>query len=123
MQTYPPLKYDWPEPWEAICDESRCLEYPRIMAEVFGDHETAPSLATELRRECCPGHLLHGRSCVPVAANRDDPNEFVYLTDHPDCPIAFVHLTWSVESSPIFPYAIGYAGWEAFDLAWRGAGA
>ena len=119
MLSHPPPEFDWPKPWEPISAESRCLEFPRIMGEVFGDYETAPSLSAELQRECCPAHPLHGRSCMAVAAARDDPNEFVFLTDHPAFPIAFVHLTWSVEKDPMFPYTVGYASWKAFEMAWR----
>jgi hypothetical protein len=119
MLSYPEAGFDWPEPWGPIDDETRCLEFARIMNEVFGDYEAASTLSAELQRECCPAHPLHGRRCAPVAAARDDPNEFLFVTDHPEYPIAFVHLTWSVETDPMFPYTVGYRSWEAFGLAWR----
>ena len=123
MLLYPPEGYVWPKPWEAIAVESRCLEFPQVMGEVFGGYEAAPSLPAELQRECCPDHPLHGRLCVAVAQASDDPNEFVFVTDNPKLPIAFVHLTWTVERSPTFPYTVGYPSWQEFRVAWTGDGA
>jgi hypothetical protein len=114
----PPDGFQWPPPWVPIRDESDCLTFPRILSEIFGDTAPEPFLADELRREVCPGHLLHGRECQPVAQATDDPNEFAFATDHPDFPVAFVHLTWSVETSPKFPYTVGYPSWAAFKRHW-----
>lgn len=119
MLSYPPPDFDWPAPWEPIADESRSLGFPRVMGEVFGGYEAAASLSAEPQRECCPAHPLHGRTCVPVASARDDPNEFLFATDHPEYALAFVHLTWAVERGPVFPYTVAYGSWEAFELAWR----
>ncbi|WP_152049224.1 hypothetical protein [Tautonia marina] len=119
MLSYPPDGSDLPEPWEPIADESRSLEFPRVMGELFGGYEADASLSAELQRECCPAHPLRDRTCVPVAAARDDPNEFLFVTDHPEYAIAFVHLTWSVERDRMFPYTVGYGSWEAFRRAWQ----
>jgi hypothetical protein len=118
MFLYPPAGYDWPKPWGPITAESRCLEFPQIMGNLFGGYDAAPTLAAELQRECCPEHPLHGRSCVAVARADDDPNEFVFVTDNPEFPIAFVHLTWAIERSPTWPYTVGYRSWEEFQAAW-----
>lgn len=118
MLLHPPAGYKWPKPWEPIASESSCLEFPQVMAEVFGGYEAAGSLAAELQRECCVEHPLHGRSCVAVGQSSSDPNEFIFVTDNPDFPIAFVHLTWSVERTLTFPYTIGYRSWEEFESAW-----
>jgi hypothetical protein len=88
------------------------------MGSLFGGHDAAPTLAAELQRECCPEHPLHGRTCIAVARARDDLNEFVFVTDHPKYPIAFVHLTWTVERSPAFPHTTGYGSWDEFRIAW-----
>ena len=119
MFLMPPAGFEWPFPWVPIRDENKALQLPRILAETFGDDSPEPFLVDELRREVCPGHLLHGRSWLALAQAKDDPNEFVFLTDCPDCPIAFVHLTWQVEMSPTFPYTVGYTSWEEFNRAWR----
>jgi hypothetical protein len=47
-----------------------------------------------------------------VAQSRDDPKEFVFLTDHPDYPIAVIHLTWQAEKSGDFPWSGGIARWK-----------
>jgi hypothetical protein len=119
----PPVGFDWPKQWEPIVAEARCLEFPQVMGEVFGGYDAAPTLATELQRECCPKHHLHGWTCVPVAQAHDDPNEFVFVTDNPALPIAFVHLTWAVERDPSFPYTVGYRSWEEFRRAWTASDA
>lgn len=90
------------------------------MSDTFGTEPPEPFLVAELQREICPGHLLHGRSCQAVAQSADDPNEFVFATDHAEFPVAFVHLTWSVETSPTFPYAVGYSSWQSFKEEWSG---
>lgn len=113
-----PAGYVWPKPWKPIVSELGCLEYPQVMGAVFGGYDTASTLSAELQRECCTEHPLHGRSCVAVARAGDDPNEFVFVTDNPEFPIAFVHLTWSVERSPTFPFTVGYRSWEEFQTAW-----
>lgn len=118
MFTMPPDGFDWPSPWVPIRDENVCLTYPRILSEAFGGEPPEPFLVAELQREVCAGHLLHGRSCRAVAQATDDPNEFLFATDHPKFPVAFVHLTWTVESSPTFPYTVGYSSWEAFQQEW-----
>ena len=118
MLVLPPVGFEWPAPWVAIRDENGCLSYPPILSESFGDELPEPFLVDELRREVCPGHPLHGRVCQAVAQATDDPNEFLFATDNPKMPIAFVHLTWSVESSPAFPHTIEYRSWDEFRAAW-----
>ena len=118
MLHFPSAGYDWPKPWEPIAAESKCLEFPQVMGQVFGGYDSAATLAAELQRECCSEHPLHGRRCVAVARAGDDPNEFVFITDHPAYPVAFVHLTWAGEQSATFPYTVGYQSWEEFRAAW-----
>ncbi len=45
------------------------------------------------------------------------PDEFLFLTDHPEMPLAFVHLTWAVETDPVWPWTKGFASiaeWAAW---------
>ena len=78
----------------------------------------AGSAEAELAREVSSGHPLHGAICRAVGFNGDDPNEFLFATDRPAAPLAFVHLTWQAERDPGWPFAEVYAGWAAFRTAW-----
>jgi hypothetical protein len=100
-----PDDFAWPPPW-------RPLPFPpNWLGKV-------PSVETELQREVPPRHLLNGRTCRVVAYNPDHSDEFLFITDAPNAPIAFVHLTWQAERDPMWPYTVAYPGWEAFRLAW-----
>ena len=103
---------------QPIANEDECLVYPRLTAEAFGEQQPAFSLTAELQREVCPGHPLHRVACRAVARNREDPNEFLFATENPRMPLAFVHLTWTKEEQPNFPWVEGYESWDAFRNAW-----
>jgi hypothetical protein len=121
MNAIPPHGFEWPAPWEPIPDEDTWFGYPRITAEAFGDEPPVDTLAQELQREVSPAHPLYRVTCTAVGRNRADPNEFLFLTDRPGMPLAFVHLTWAKEKGAKFPWVEGYESWEAFRLAWAGA--
>jgi hypothetical protein len=112
----------WPAPWEPIVSEDACLEYPRLLAETFGEQQPADSLARELQREVGPLHPLYNVECRAIGRNSKDPNEFLFLTAQPRMPLAFVHLTWKVETQPEFPWMEGYESWEAFRRTWSDVG-
>lgn|SRR5215468_3058097 len=118
MLALPPKGFEWPSPWVSIRDESFCMTNLGLLAGSVGDDPPGSSLVAELQREVCQAHPLYGRSCRVVAQSKDDPNEFVFVTDHSEYPIAFVHLTWQVETSPSFPWTVGYLSWEAFMNDW-----
>jgi hypothetical protein len=120
MIHYPPTGFKWPTPWETMTAEvgATSLEFPKIMSELFGGHNAASTLEGELQRECCPTHPLHGINCLAIARATDDPNEFVFATDDPQFPVAFVHLTWAIETSPSYPRTTRYRSWEEFQAAW-----
>jgi hypothetical protein len=117
MTKGPPEGFEWPDPWEPIPAGDDWFGYPRLTAEVLGERHDG-SLVGELQREVCPGHPLYRVVCVAVGRNREDPNEFLFGTDRPGMPLAFVHLTWAVEREPNFPWVQEYASWEAFRAAW-----
>lgn len=96
----------WPRPWKPLPLPSGWL----------GKVE---SVEAELRSEVCSGHLLHQVSCRAIGWNSEDPNEFLFETDSPEIPLAFVHQTWQTERDPNWPYTIGYSGREAFRSAWE----
>jgi hypothetical protein len=104
-----PDGFDWPASWKP-------LPLPDGWLGLFGSAESAE---IELAREVVPGHLLYGVTCRTIAFNAADPNEFLFVTGKPETPLAFVHLTWQAERDPIWPYTVGYPGWEAFRVAWR----
>lgn len=114
----PPDGFEWPAPWEPIPPGDTCLGYPRVAAEAFGDDPPTDSLSDELQREVSPSHPLYRVTCAAVGRNRKDPNEFLFLTTNERMPLAFVHLTWSKEKGPDFPWVEGYESWDAFRAAW-----
>jgi hypothetical protein len=113
-----PDGFEWPVPWEPIPAEDIWYGYPRLTAAAVGEEPSAGSLTDELQREVSPGHPLYLVARSAVARNREDPNEFLFLTVNPRMPLAFVHLTWQKEQGAKFPWVEGYESWEAFRLAW-----
>lgn len=77
-----------------------------------------PSAELELQSETCVGHPLHNVICRVVAWNSHDVNEFLYVTENPEWPIAFVHLTFCAESLPEVPFTVGYKNWNEFRADW-----
>ncbi|MFN0019378.1 MAG: hypothetical protein ACKVP0_14025 [Pirellulaceae bacterium] len=41
------------------------------------------------------------------------------MTENPEMPIAFVHLTFRAEDDPAWPYTVGYNSWEEFQKSWN----
>lgn len=89
--------------WTKDFDQSEALEYPQAMAETFDGESVASSLELELARELSTKHPLKGCSFIVLAKSDDDPNEFIFKTNHPEHPVVRVHLTWQKESDPSFP--------------------
>jgi hypothetical protein len=118
---FPPEHFEWPAPWQPFVEDASWLEWANLMVDFGKSKENAKIPATvpaELQRECCAEHPLYGRVCVPIAQSLAYPDDFLFITDNPEMPIAFVHLTWSRESNAMFPYTVGYASWEEFRVAW-----
>lgn len=103
-----PENFEWPPPWKQLPVPDGWL----------GRVGRVSSAEEELNRELGPGHVLQGRTCRAVAYNPKHPDEFLFVTDDPLNPIAFVHLTWQTERDPKWPYTVVYPGWEAFRVAW-----
>ncbi len=117
----PPDHFFWPNPWRPL-DESEASNEV-LVARPFAEEPRAFTFEAELQREVCPGHPLHRIECRAVARSREHHDEFIFVTARPDMPVAFVHLTWTIESDPTFPYTVGYTSWEAFRAAWADSGA
>ncbi|MBU2709052.1 hypothetical protein KCM76_23855 [Zooshikella marina] len=96
--------------WIKEFDRNEALEYPQVMAETFGGEATESSLELELARELPASHPLSGCSFQVLAKNDNDPNEFIFETSHPEHPVVRVHLTWQMESDPVFPYFEDFLG-------------
>jgi len=102
----------WPAPWAPITDEARALAFGRLQRP-----ELAATVVEELRREICPDHPLFGVECRVLAWHTGNQREFLLETDRADMPLVLVHLTWSVESQPHWPFIIPYQSVEDF-LCW-----
>lgn len=100
-----PSGFIWPASWKSLPLPSGWLG-------------RVGSIEAELQSEVPPGHLLHRVACQVVAFNAEDPNEFLFASENIAAPVAFVHLTWKTESDPVWPFTVGYSGWEAFRAAW-----
>jgi hypothetical protein len=61
-----------------------------------------PTLEAELGRELGPGHPLAGRRMRAIARGRGD--DIALIVDHTE--LWRVHLTWQVETSPTWPFAV-----------------
>lgn len=64
----------------------------------------------ELRRECVPGHVLHGLE-VRAVATADWSDDALFELE--DGRWALVHLTWKTETDPKWPATAIYPDFEA----------
>lgn len=88
--------YAWDADWEGIDDPAE-----------------ASALARELAREVCAEHALFGRHVTAIGRSRTCDDVLFRLDDG---TFAQVHLTWSVERSPLWPSTALYpdfAAWRA----------
>ena len=91
-----PTNFSWLPPWSPLDDPQ----------DVVG-------LAEELRREISAGHLLFDCQFVAIGYS-ERYDDFLFVTDCVDRPIAVAHLTWKKETVPTWPFAIVYPnldGW------------
>ena len=78
----------WIEPWKQVID--------------------GETLVAELHRELCATHPLHGRTAVPLGQRINCDDVLFHLPEGPH-PFAIVHLTWTVETDPEFPWTTFFA--------------
>lgn len=79
--------------------------------------EDAAELEKELRRELPAPHQLHGRDLIAIAhrANRKD---VLFQTASGGGEFFWVHLTWSVETDPRWPWTVIYRNLADFVERW-----
>jgi hypothetical protein len=70
-------------------------------------------LRAELRREIAPGHMLYGRSLLPIARHRERDDVLVRTIGTPN-PLWIIHLTWRAESTPERPHAQSFPDLTTF---------
>jgi hypothetical protein len=80
--------------------------------------ESATAMEKELHREICKGHVLYGLECFAIA-RREDRDDFLFSVKGATAPIYSVHLTWSEETSPEWPYAVPFESKQAFIHGWK----
>jgi hypothetical protein len=68
--------------------------------------EDAHKFEAELRREVPRGHILYGRTLRAIARRLDQDD--VLFQEGGDAAMLVVHLTWSVETDPKWPWVTEY---------------
>jgi len=77
----------------------------------------AAELEAEVRREVCSSHALHGRRLRAIA-RRKNRKDVLFRSDGDSGAVYWVHLTWSVEADPRWPYTESYASVDDFARRW-----
>ncbi|WP_425618945.1 hypothetical protein NA78x_002666 [Anatilimnocola sp. NA78] len=94
-----PESFSWSHPWIKIPDDY--ISFPSDHLTTVGTPHQI--LNAELHREMPEGHTLYARATEVVAVCTVTHKDFVFVTDDASKPIAIVHLTWSLETNPIWP--------------------
>jgi hypothetical protein len=77
----------------------------------------AASLESELRRELSPTHCLSNRMLRAIA-RRDGYDDVLFAPASGHAPVYCVHLTWSVETDPAWPWTNEYRDQAEFAKRW-----
>ena len=86
-------------------------DLPKDWAELRSDE--IGSLEKELARETCNGHPLH-KVQVRALFRRYPHDDVLFEVFDSDCPYYCVHLTWSAENNPNWPYITRFRSLEDF---------
>lgn len=80
--------------------------------------EESLGLENELAREVCSEHVLANvpAKCI---ARRDGRDDFLFRVELDNAGYAVVHLTWSRESSPDWPWTKLFNDVDDFKSNWR----
>ena len=79
--------------------------------------ELAANLEAELHRELPKGHQLCGRQLRAIA-RRQDQDDVLFRSATDDGSLFCVHLTWSKERDPQWPWTVRYASLDDFRERW-----
>jgi hypothetical protein len=80
--------------------------------------EEAREFEAELKKEISPGHPLAGIAAVCVARSSRRDDFLFHLPSHAE-QFAIVHLTWSKETVPDYPWTTFFKSEEDFVQNWR----
>jgi hypothetical protein len=80
--------------------------------------EQAIRMKKELAMETCAEHLLYGKEVV-VIARKDGRDDFLFSVSGAASPLYVVHLTWSKETKPEWPWVTPFRNKEDFLENWR----
>jgi hypothetical protein len=91
---------DMPDKWTALAPVDRA------------------ELEKELAKETVPGHQLFGKR-VTAIARRLPHDDTLFEVEDADAHFYVVHLTWSEEHLPDWPWCVKFADFNDFRLNWR----
>ena len=80
--------------------------------------EEARGFEKELAQEVCPEHDLANISTECIA-RRDGRDDFLFRVDLDGSEYVVVHLTWSRERSPDWPWTTPFTTVDDFKANWR----
>lgn len=78
--------------------------------------QDSKSFEGELYREMIPSHQLYGRDLHAVA-RRGHKDDVLFISGI-NGPVFVVHLTWSVETNPTWPWTTAYENLDDFFERW-----
>ena len=82
------------------------------------DSNQSEKMSLELSRETCDAHKLHGLKSRALA-RKDGRDDFLFEIEGAPYPLYIVHLTWSKETSPDWPWITAFESKEDFIENWR----
>ncbi|KUM53569.1 hypothetical protein [Rheinheimera sp. EpRS3] len=82
------------------------------------DSNQSMKMSLELGRETCETHKLHGLNSKALA-RKDGRDDFLFKIEGAPRPLYVVHLTWSKETSPDWPWITEFGSKTDFIENWR----
>jgi len=79
---------------------------------------SARTMKEELQREICNEHILHGKEVYAIA-RREDRDDVLFSVKDEENPLYSVHLTWSQESKPDWPFVVPFVSKYEFIHNWK----
>jgi hypothetical protein len=72
----------------------------------------------ELANEVCSEHILY-KVNAKVLARKTDRDDFLFFIEGLENPYCIVHLTWSKETKPDWPWTIQFESKSSFLETWQ----